>query len=319
MSRSSGTGKVSRIKSLDQPSFSVPRVEMPLMETIGLTLPELDSLRPDTEPRPVLRSRDGLALKFLFVFGDPFIESGRRLQWLALPRGPRSNLTAPFTRSEVGISLFIRNLRNPAFNSNLDRERRPIEAKRGPWVRDELSPFSSIVARVENESALVERLEQDDSYVGLIAIPDRPEGHCVRFGDYRAVEFLGERVDAAESLDRIRWDQLIPRHRRIDLVDPAQNTAREIPDVGHTRVRELVGRVHAADADLAVKNCLPPLVESRNLVRNPVERNETRAWYVAELPFVRFPDIYDLEFLSPVEALRQLRRLDFSDRIFSQL
>src|SRR5258708_24896511 len=116
MSRSSGTSRVSGIKSHDEPCFAVPRVEMPLMETIGRPLPELDSLRPDREPRPVLRSRDGLALKFLFVFGDPFIESGRRLQWLALPRGPRSNLTAPFTSGEVGISLFIRNLRNPAFN-----------------------------------------------------------------------------------------------------------------------------------------------------------------------------------------------------------
>src|SRR5712672_3432844 len=102
MSRSSGTGRVSRIKSLDQPPFAVSRVEMPLMQTIGLPLPELDSLRPDAEPRPVLRSRDGLALKFLLVFGNPFVESGCRLQWLALPRGPRSNLTAPFTRSEVG-------------------------------------------------------------------------------------------------------------------------------------------------------------------------------------------------------------------------
>ena len=85
-----------------------------------------------------------------------------------------------------------------------------------------------------------------------------------------------------------------------DLVDPTQNTTREISDVGYSRVGELVRRVHAADADLAVENCLPPLVESGNLVRNPVERNETRAWYVTELPFVRLPDIYDLELLSPV-------------------
>src|ERR1700681_3966423 len=211
MSRSSGPGRVSRIKRLDQPAFAVSQVEMPLMETIGHPLPELDSLRPHAEPRPVLRPRDGLPLEFLFVFCDPFIESGRRLKWLALPRGPRSNLTASFTSSEVGISLFIRNLRDPAFDSNLDREGGPVEAERCSGVRDQLSPFFSIVAGVENESALVERLEQDDSYVRLIAIPDRPEGHCVRFGDDRAVEFLGERVDAAESLDRIGWDQLMPR------------------------------------------------------------------------------------------------------------
>src|SRR3979411_685362 len=112
MSRSSGTGRVSRIKSLDQPPFAVSRVEMPLMKTIGLPFPELDSLRPDAKPRPVRGSRDGLALKFLFVVGNPFIKSGRRFERLALPRGPGPDLTATFTRSEVGLSLFVGNIRN---------------------------------------------------------------------------------------------------------------------------------------------------------------------------------------------------------------
>jgi len=136
MWRSSGTGRVSRIKSLDQPALAISGIEMSLMETIGLPLPELDSFRPDAEPRPVLRSRDCLPLEFLFVLGNPIIESGRGLQGLALTRGPRADLAAPFARSEVGISLLVRNFGNPAFNSNLNREWRPIEAERGPGVGD---------------------------------------------------------------------------------------------------------------------------------------------------------------------------------------
>ena len=138
---------------------------------------------------------------------------------------------------------------------------------------EKLPPFSSIVIGVENEAALVERLEQYDSYVGLIAFLDCPERHCGMFWKDRAIDLFGERVDAAESLDWIRWDQLIPRHRRIDLVDPAKNPTGEISDIGYSRVGELLGRVDAAHADLAVENRLLPLVEPRNFFRNPVERN----------------------------------------------
>src|ERR1700730_12162226 len=98
---------MSRIKGLDQPAVAISRVEMSLMETIGLPLPELNFFRPDTESRPVPGRRDVLALKLPFVLGNPFVESGWRLQRLTLPRGPRSNLAPPVTSSEVGIGFFI--------------------------------------------------------------------------------------------------------------------------------------------------------------------------------------------------------------------
>jgi hypothetical protein len=119
-------------------------------------------------------------------------------------------------------------------------------------VREKLALFFPIVAGVENKSALVEGLEQDDSHERLIAIPNRPKGHRIGFRDDRAVELFGEGEDASKPLDRIWWDQLIPRHRRIDFIDPAQNPAGEISDVRHARFGKLLRRVHAAHADLAV-------------------------------------------------------------------
>ena len=185
-------------------------------------------------------------------------------------------------------------------------------------MREKLPPLFSIVAGVENESAFVQCLEQNDSYCGLIAISDCPERHRVRFRDDRTVEFFGECVDAAKPLDWISWDQLIPRHRRIDFVDPAQNPTRQIADFGDSGVGELASRVHAPHANLAVENGLLSLVQPRNFRRNPVEGNEACARDMADLPFVRFPYIDDLELLSILETLCQLGRLDFPDGAFGE-
>src|SRR6059058_1791873 len=96
-----------------------------------------------------------------------------------------------------------------------------------------MSALSALVVRIKDEAAFVEGLEKNDAHRRLPSFFDRPQRHRVRIGKYRAIDFFRERVDTAESLDRIWWDQLIPRHCRIDFIDPAKDSAGEIPHVAH--------------------------------------------------------------------------------------
>src|SRR5947207_4879446 len=112
---------------------------MSLMETIGLALPELDSLRPNTESRPEFRTRHVSPRVFLLVFHHALVERRTRLQRLALSRGPRSDLTEAMSGGEVGIGLFICNFRNCSFDPHLNVDGWPIEAESRLGVRQEVA------------------------------------------------------------------------------------------------------------------------------------------------------------------------------------
>src|SRR5688572_6365523 len=69
--------------------------------------------------------------------------------------------------------------------------------------------------------------------------------------------------------------------------------------------------MEAPRSDLAVEDDRPLLVETGNFVRDVSERDEASARYVSDLPLVGLANVDDLELLSPRDALRQLRGLDF--------
>src|SRR2546423_7576620 len=140
-------------------------------------------------------------------------------------------------------------------------------------MRKQFPALPPFMIGVEDEAALVESFEQHHSSRRLPTFFDSAKRHGVGLPDDRAIDFFGQRVHATKSLDRIRWNQLVPRHRRIDFIDPAKYAAREIPDISKARISQLLRRVHAASADLAIEDGLSILFEPGDLGGNVAERH----------------------------------------------
>src|SRR5437870_2415821 len=138
-------------------------------------------------------------------------------------------------------------------------------------MRKQFPALPPFMVGVEDEAALVEGLEQHHPYRRLPAFLHSAERHRVGLTDDRAIDFFGQGVHATKSLDRIRWNQLIPRHRRVDFIDPAKYAAREIPDISKASISKLLRRVHAASAELAIEDGLSILFEPGDLGGNVAE------------------------------------------------
>jgi hypothetical protein len=93
-------------------------------------------------------------------------------------------------------------------------------------------------------------------------------------------------------------DQLIPRHRRIDIVDPTQNSAGEVSNLRQPGIRELLGGKPAANSDLAVENRFSAFVEARDFIGDAIERDESRPGYVANVPLERLSHVDDLQIIA---------------------
>src|SRR5438128_1273621 len=119
------------------------------------SLPELDALRRDAETRPMLRSRHALPLVLPLVLLHARLEVGPPRQGPALRRGPGADLAAARTRGEIGVGLLVAHGRGRTFDADLDLERLPVKAERGPFRRQKLAPLSALVVGVEDEAALV--------------------------------------------------------------------------------------------------------------------------------------------------------------------
>src|SRR6185503_4513775 len=136
----------------------------------------------------------------------------RTLQRLALSRGPRSDLAEAIATGEISVGFLVRDLRHGSLDSDLNVDRRPVKAECGDGMREQMSSLSPLIIRVEDEPALVERFQQDDSHRRLPAFLDGTERHRVGLTHDSWIDFFGASIHFAESFDRIGWDQLIPRH-----------------------------------------------------------------------------------------------------------
>src|SRR6185436_7646334 len=152
---------MSRIESFDPPAIPIAGVKVALVQATRLALPEFDPVGHDPESRPELRPRHIPSGEFFLIFGHPLVERCGSLDRPALPGSPGANLAATFTSREVGIRFTICNFRNTSFDSNLSVQRRPVKAERGFRLRQQLAALSPFVIRVENETALVDPLEQN--------------------------------------------------------------------------------------------------------------------------------------------------------------
>src|SRR5256714_8281258 len=181
-------------------------------------------------------------------------------------------------------------------------------------MSEQMAAFSSFIIRVEDEASLVERFQQHDPHRWLFALLDCGERNRSWIGDQRSIGFLRESEDLAKPVDRIRWNQLIPRHRWIDFVDPTQNPTRKASNLGQPSVSKLLGGKSAAHPDPAVENCLPALVETGNLVGDAIERDKSSSRYVANVPLEWLSHIDYLQIVAGGESFRELQRLNLLHR-----
>ena len=166
---------------------------MTLVKAIGPVLPEFNPSGLDSKTRPVRRPRNCLPLEFLLELRNPFFEISGVFDRLALNGRPGANLTESLTGSEIRIGLFICNFRHSAFDSYLNLQRRPMKTERSLGVREEMPALAALIVGVENESTLIERLEQNNSDRWLAPVFDRGEGHRVGIRDDLSIELFGQR------------------------------------------------------------------------------------------------------------------------------
>src|SRR5688572_3121090 len=83
-----------RIQKLYAPAVAVADEQLSLVQAARLSLPELDGVGSQSEPRPKGRPRYRRALELLLEFGDARVEIRHTRHRTALTRRPRADLAA---------------------------------------------------------------------------------------------------------------------------------------------------------------------------------------------------------------------------------
>src|SRR5262249_9041845 len=103
-------------------------------------------------------------------------------------------------RGEVGHGLGFGDQLDGPLDANLAAERLPVEGERRTRVEGELRSLATVVVRVEDEAALVERLQQNEANGRPSVRSRRRERCCLGLRDPRRP---GVRVPDAELAYRI--------------------------------------------------------------------------------------------------------------------
>src|SRR6185312_5403401 len=177
------------------------------MQSARPVAPELHSIRYDAKAGPVWRPRDARSFEARGDLRHPALQISRLRHRATLVRGPRAKLARTRARCEIRVSLGVAGRLGAALDAYLNLHRRPVEAQRAVRVGEQFSPLASFVVGVEDEAALVERLEEHDS-VGRAAVGShscqrhgvgigeafaRKLSRCAREELREALEWFGER------------------------------------------------------------------------------------------------------------------------------
>src|SRR6266568_1002862 len=199
-------------QALDGPAAGDAAVAEPVVETVGLVLPELDGLWVDPVAAPERRQRHLAVAVARRQLLQPLLQLGPAGDHLALRGCPRSELAADRPGAEVRLGLVAAHPLDGTLDADLSHLRRPPEDQRDGGVAGQLVRLAAAVVRVEDEPALVEALEQDHPSRGPAA---RARGRQRHGGGLDQVGRLGLREPVPELHDRVGVDMgLIQRAQR---------------------------------------------------------------------------------------------------------
>src|SRR5215213_7638470 len=114
-----------------------------------------------------------------------------------------------------------------------------------------------------------------------------------------------------------RHDASVLWHAGVDLTRPPQNPAADAPHSAEPRVLQITHGEGAPCSALAVHGDGRLTIDIGQRAAEPVERDEPGAVNAADLPFVRFPDIDELNGLARRATDGQLTRFDLRNRVQS--
>ena len=103
------------------PSSRSPRAGTSVFRVDDWAYPSRTRFSPAAPEIPTnVRAGNVFPIEFLSRTSRPAYRGGRGLQWLALPRRPRSDLAHAMAGREIRVGLFIRDFRYRALDSDLN-------------------------------------------------------------------------------------------------------------------------------------------------------------------------------------------------------
>src|SRR5262249_35174681 len=137
-----------------------------IVEAAGTALPELVADRRHPEAAPNGRKRHLAAGVFAGERGVALVQRRATRDYPALVGRERRELTPERRAVEVARGFLGRDAGHRTGQADLAVELRPVEEEGRAQILGDLLPLLAFVVRVENESALVEPLEQDHAHRG---------------------------------------------------------------------------------------------------------------------------------------------------------
>src|SRR6186713_117930 len=186
---------------LNCPMPGSARPDEPVVQPRFASLPEFEAVRRHAQPAPVWRPWHVLRETRLgrrdLRFQPPAIRN-RRALWRrpsAYPRSARAH-------AEVGIGFSRAHRRRLTFYANLPLELRPEKQQRDVRIAGKLASLATVVVRMKDEAARVERLQQHDTRGRPAGRVDGGERHRVRLGYGRSDRLVEPPRELVEGICR---------------------------------------------------------------------------------------------------------------------
>src|SRR5262249_22599650 len=126
---------------------------------------------------------------------------------------------------EIGVGFGVAHRLRVAFHANLQLERLPMEAESGVFRLEQLAPFAALEVRVEDEPALVDGLQEDNSEARTAFRIDGRQRKRSRLGKNLTRKAQGLFVGRLEAGDRVCDGLAHPIARREKLRMPSVQNA----------------------------------------------------------------------------------------------